>query len=78
MLMMISAFVLINCRFPFDTRVVNELSKLSPVNMVCRTTGIYDLVVKVSADTESGLRRTVCADIGTIHNVNSTVTMVIA
>ena len=76
--MMISALVLINCRFPFDTSVVDELNKLSAVSMVHRTTGIYDLIVKVSADTESSLRRTVSADIGTIHNVNSTVTMVIA
>ncbi len=76
--MMISALVLINCSFPFDTKVVDDLNRLSAVNMVHRTTGIYDLIVKISADTENNLRRTVCADIGTIHNVNSTVTMVIA
>lgn len=77
-LMMISALVLINCRFPFDTKIVDELNKLSAVNMVYRTTGIYDLIVKINADTENDLRKTVCADISMIHNVSSTVTMVIA
>jgi DNA-binding Lrp family transcriptional regulator len=76
--MMFSAIVLVNCRFPFDARIVDELNKLSAVSQVYRTSGIYDLIVKVSSDTENGLRRTVCADIGTIHNVNSTVTMVVA
>lgn len=75
---MISALVLINCRFPFDTKVIDALNKLSAVSMVHRTTGIYDLIVKVNADTANNLRKTVCADIGTIHNVDSTVTMVIA
>lgn len=75
---MISAIVLVNCRFPFEARIVDELDKLSVVNHVYRTSGIYDLIVKVSADTGNGLRRTVCADIGTIHNINSTVTRVIA
>ncbi len=76
--MMISAIVLVNCRFPFDARIVDELNKLSTVSHVYRTSGIYDLIVKVSAYTENGLWRTVCADIGTIRNVNSTVTMVVA
>lgn len=75
--MMISALVLINCRFPFDTKIVDELNKLSAVNMIYRTAGIYDLIVKISANTENDLRKTVCADISMIHNINSTVTMVI-
>ncbi|MEM3095325.1 MAG: Lrp/AsnC family transcriptional regulator [Nitrososphaera sp.] len=75
---MISAIVLVNCRFPFDADVIAELNKLSAVSHVYRTSGIYDLIVKVSADTENSLRRTVCVDIGTIRNVDSTVTMVIA
>lgn len=72
--MMISALVLINCRFPLDRRVVVELNKLAAANMVQRTTGIYDLIVKISADTENNLRRIRLADIGTIDNVNSMVT----
>lgn len=75
---MISAIVLVNCRFPFDTRVVDELNKVAAVSHVYRTSGIYDLIVKVTADTENVLRKTVSGDIGAIRNVNSTVTMVIA
>ena len=70
--------VLVNCCFPFDADVIAKLNKLSAVNHVYRTPGIYHLIVQVRADIENGLRRTVCADIGTIRSVDSPVTMVIA
>jgi DNA-binding Lrp family transcriptional regulator len=75
---MISAIVLLNCRFPFDTRIIYELNKLSAVVFVHRTSGIYDLILKVTANTENELHKTVGAEISTIRNVDSTLTMVIA
>ncbi|HEX6562049.1 MAG TPA: Lrp/AsnC family transcriptional regulator [Nitrososphaera sp.] len=75
---MTSAIVLLNCRFPFDIGIINELNKLSAVNFVYRTSGIYDLIVKVTANTENELHETVGTEIGTIHNVDSTLTMLIA
>ena len=75
---MISAIVLINCRFPFDTRIIDELHKLSAVSFVYRTSGIYDLILKITADSETELSKAVGTKISTIRNVDSTLTMVIA
>lgn len=75
---MTSAIVLLNCRFPFDTRIVEKLNRVSAVTNVYRTSGIYDLIVKVTADTEIELHKIVGNEIGKIHDVDSTCTMVIA
>ncbi len=75
---MTSAIVLVNCRFPFDTSIIDKLRKVSAVTSVYRTSGMYDLIVKVTSNTENDLHKTIGADIGTIHDVDSTLTMVIA
>ena len=75
---MTSAIVLVNCRFPFDATIIDKLNRVSAVTRVYRTAGMYDLIVKVTSNTENDLRKTIGANIGTIHDVNSTLTMVIA
>lgn len=45
---------------------------------VYRTSGIYDIIVKISDVTEQELRKAVSRNINSIHDVNSTVTMIIA
>lgn len=75
---MTSAIVLVNCRFPFDTSIIGKLRGLSAVTGVYRTSGIYDLIVKVTANTENDLHKTIGTEIGKIHHVDSTLTMVIA
>ena len=75
---MISAFVLINCRFPLDVSILEALRKLPSITSVYRTSGIYDIIVKISDVTEQELRKAVSKNINSIHDVNSTVTMIIA
>lgn len=75
---MISAIVLLNCSFPFDTKIMEKLNEMTSVTHVYRTSGRYDLIVKITADTEAVLRRTVDTDICTINNVDSALTMIIA
>jgi DNA-binding Lrp family transcriptional regulator len=75
---MTSAIVLLNCRYPFDTKIVDKLNGLSAVVNVYRTSGIYDLIVKVNADTENDLHKVVCNEISRIYDVDSTLTMIIA
>jgi len=75
---MISAFVIINCHFPFDTKIIHEISKLPSVTNVYRTEGRYDLIVKLTADTENKLNEVISADIKTIHGVDATFSLVIA
>jgi len=75
---MISAFVLINCRFPLDVSILEVLRKLPSITSVYRTSGIYDIIIKISDVTEQELQKTVSNNINSIHDVNSTVTMIVA
>ena len=75
---MISAFVLINCHFPFDVRIKNDISNIPSVTEIYRTSGRYDLLVKISADAEDNLKEIVSKDIGTIHGIDGTVELIIA
>jgi DNA-binding Lrp family transcriptional regulator len=75
---MISAFVLINCRFPLDISILEELKRLPSITNVYRTSGVYDIIVKISDATEEDLRKAISGSINSIHDVNGTVTMIIA
>ena len=75
---MVAAFVLVNCHFPFDTRIMDEISKMSSVTNVYRTQGRYDLIVKVNAETENKLKDMISGDVNAIPGVDATLTMIIA
>lgn len=75
---MASAFIFINCHFPFNDVVIEELGKLPFVSNVYRTSGIYDIIIRVNSLTEKALRQNMIRDIRGIENVDSTVTMLIA
>jgi DNA-binding Lrp family transcriptional regulator len=74
----ISAFVLINCHFPFDVRIKDDISNIPSVTEVYRTSGRYDLLVKINADAEDKLKEIVSEDIGTIHGIDDTAALIIA
>jgi DNA-binding Lrp family transcriptional regulator len=74
----ISAFVLINCHFPFDVRIKDDISNIPSVTEVYRTSGRYDLLVKINADAEDKLKEIVSEDIGTIHGIDDTPALIIA
>jgi DNA-binding Lrp family transcriptional regulator len=78
MLIVISAFVIINCHFPFDTKILNEITKLPSVASVNRTEGRYDLIIKVNAETEESLKELISNDINTIPGIDSTLLLTIA
>ncbi len=75
---MIAAFVLVNCHFPFDMRIMDEISRIPSVTDVYRTEGRYDLMVKVNAETEDKLRNMISRDFNAINGVDATLTMIIA
>jgi DNA-binding Lrp family transcriptional regulator len=47
--------VFINCHFPFSDALIEELGKLPFVSSVYRTSGIYDIIVRVNSLTEEAL-----------------------
>jgi DNA-binding Lrp family transcriptional regulator len=75
---MVSAFILINCNFSFVPTVIEALGKVHSISDVYQTGGIYDILVKINSVSEKELRKIVLNDICTIHDVKSTVTMVVA
>ena len=75
---MISAFVLVNCHFPFDVKIKDDISNIPSVTEVYRTSGRYDLLVKINADTEDKLKEIVSKDIDTIHGIDDTIALIIA
>lgn len=76
--LMVSAFLLVNCHFPFDVRIAEQISKLAFVSNVYRTEGRYDLVVRLNANTKDILREQISGDISAIQGVDDTVTLNIA
>ena len=75
---MMAAFVLVNCHFPFDTKIMDEISGMPSVTDVYRTEGRYDLMVKIRAESKDALTNIISRDLGAIHGVDSTLTMFIA
>jgi len=74
---MIAAFVLVNCHFPFDARIMQEISRMPSVTNVYRTEGRYDLMVKINGESEDLLRNMISRDFNAIHGVDATITMII-
>ena len=74
---MVSAFVLVNCHFPFDTRVKDEISSMPFVSSIHRTQGRYDLIIKIDAETEDNLRDLISKDISSVQGVDGTLSLTI-
>jgi DNA-binding Lrp family transcriptional regulator len=75
---MTSAFLLINCDFPFSEDVINELGRIPEIVDVYRLHGMYDIIARVKSDTEEELNDVVKIRIRKIDKVKYTITMIIA
>jgi DNA-binding Lrp family transcriptional regulator len=73
----ISAFALVNCHFPFDVKIKDHKSNISYVTEIYRTSGKYDLLVKIHSDAEDKLKEIVSKDIGMIHGIDDTLALII-
>jgi DNA-binding Lrp family transcriptional regulator len=73
---MTSAFVLVNCRFPFDNRITEQISAMQHVVGVYRTEGRYDLIVKVTAETEEKLREMIATRLDKINGIDATISLI--
>jgi DNA-binding Lrp family transcriptional regulator len=75
---MISAFLFINTAFGFADDVVSELNKISDIVELYRVQGIYDIIAKVSSNTEEELHDTIKNQITKIDKITTTVTLIIS
>lgn len=71
------ALVLINAELGHETTLVNELKKTPNVTEVYAVYGVYDVIVKVEADSMEKLREAIATKLRRLGGVKSTLTMVI-
>ena len=71
------AFVLINAEIGSESDVLNELKKIEGVEEAYSVYGVYDIIVKVRADSMEKLKDIVAWRIRKLNKVRSTLTMIV-
>jgi len=71
------ALVLMNAELGHETTLVNELKKTPNVTEVYAVYGVYDVIVKVEADSMEKLREAIATRLRKVSGVKSTLTMII-
>jgi DNA-binding Lrp family transcriptional regulator len=72
-----TAYVLINCDLGSEEEILQEIKKLPGVSEVSGVYEVYDIIVKISADTMDKLRETITWHVRRIDKVRSTLTMIV-
>ena len=75
---MTSALVLVNCHFPFDIKIMDKLSMMPYISAIYRTQERYDLIVKVTAESEEKLQELISMHINKITVVDATISLTVA
>lgn len=68
-------YILVNCDLGSEVEIISELEKISEVKEVRGTYGIYDIFVKLQADSGHVLESIITNKIRRISKVRSTVTL---
>lgn len=68
-------YILINCDLGSEVEIINELAKIPEIKEVRGTYGIYDIFVKLQADSNSMLESVITHKIRRLAKVRSTVTL---
>lgn len=71
-----SAYVLINVEANMEDSVLKDLKTLPGIDEAYVSYGVYDLIVKVKADTMENLKEMVTYKIRTVKNVRKTLTLI--
>lgn len=71
------ALVLMNAELGHENTLVEELKKTSNVTEVYAIYGVYDVIVKVEAESMEKLREAIATNLRRISGVKSTLTMII-
>lgn len=71
------AFVLINSEIGAEEELLKDLKKIESVKEAYSVYGVYDIIVKVEADTMERLKEIVTWKIRRLDKVRSTLTMVV-
>jgi len=71
------AFVLINVQSGTEDEVLKEIRKLPNITEVYMVYGIYDILVRIEADTLEKIKGTVDLGIRKINKVRASITMIV-
>lgn len=72
-----TAYVLINCDLGSEEEIIKEIKKLPDVVEVSGVYGVYDIIVKLQANSMDKLRETITWKVRRIDKVRSTLTMIV-
>lgn len=72
-----AAFVLINAEIGSEEEVLKELKKVEGVDEAYIVYGVYDIIVKIKADTMDKLKDVVTWNVRRLNKVRSTLTMIV-
>ena len=72
-----TAFVVINSEIGMENEVLKQLKTLPNVKEAHPVYGVYDIIAKVTADTQDKLKEIVTKKIRGLENVRSTLTMLV-
>ena len=72
-----SAFILIDCDFPFSENIIEELKRIPEIEEFYRVQSIYDIIAKVNADSKDQLYEIVVRKVREIEGIKNTLTMII-
>jgi len=73
---MAEAYVLINCDLGTEEGVIKELKSISGVSEVKGVFGVYDVIAKVTSDSEAGIKK-VIGKVRSMNSVKSSLTMMV-
>ena len=71
------AFVLINADLDSEKYIIEQLNKLECVTNVDSVYGVYDLVIKLEANTMDEVKNIISYNVRRINYVRSTLTMIV-
>ena len=72
---MTKAYVLINCDLGSEKNIISSLKSIDDVTEVHGTLGLYDIVIKIEADSEEKIQKTITNSIRKMPKIHSTMTL---
>jgi len=74
---MVEAYVLINVKGGSESELFEELAKIPAVEEISLVWGLFDIIMKIKADSANALDKLVSDEIRKYSNISSTMTMLI-
>ena len=71
------AFVLINADLDSEKYIIEQLNKLECVTNIDSVYGVYDIVIKIEANTMDEVKNIISYNVRRINHVRSTLTMIV-